>query len=149
MTTFLGVGGAHGVIGPGKPGQMKGTPFSAVTDGTSNTIAIVEASDALAVEWTKPVDWAPDASDPLKGLLGMRPNGFQAGFVDGSVRFIAKTIDPGTLTALFGRDDGKAVTIPGEGAPPGKAPPPAKGPPPGKAPAKGKGKRPAAKPGNP
>ena len=76
-------------------------------DGTSNTIAVVEATDALAVEWTKPVDWVPDKKEPLKGLLGMRPNGFLAGFVDGHIQFIAKNIDPEMLLSLFSRDDGK------------------------------------------
>ena len=28
-----------------------------ITDGTSNTIFVVDASDAAAVTWTKPDDW--------------------------------------------------------------------------------------------
>jgi hypothetical protein len=95
--------------------------LAAVIDGTTNTIALVEATDALAVEWTKPVEWTADESDPLKGLLGMRPNGFLAGFVDGHTAFIAKQIDPEMLKAAFGRDDRKPITWPD--ANPGKAAP--------------------------
>jgi len=108
MTNYLGVGGPKGVLGPPvDPATNSGISMAAVIDGTSNTIAVVEATDALAVEWTKPVDWVPDKKEPLKGLLGMRPNGFLAGFVDGHIQFIAKNIDPEMLLSLFSRDDGK------------------------------------------
>ena len=48
----------------------------------------VEVSDAKAVPWTKPDDFEYDEKNPLKGLVGLRPDGFIAGFADGSVRFI-------------------------------------------------------------
>jgi hypothetical protein len=119
MTNFLGIGGPHGVLStPGGENAKTGVRFQEVTDGTSNTIAIVEASDDLATVWTKPEQFIPDGTDPLKGLLGMRPNGFQAGFADGSVRFIAKNIDPNVLKFLFSRDDGNAVNIDGPQAAP-------------------------------
>ena len=49
---------------------MLGAGFKDVTDGTSNTIMIVEANDAAAVEWTKPDDLKVDPKDPFKGLIG-------------------------------------------------------------------------------
>ena len=35
----------------------KAVKIQEVTDGTSNTIFVVDASDALAVTWTRPADW--------------------------------------------------------------------------------------------
>jgi hypothetical protein len=82
--------------------------FGKISDGTSNTIMAVEASDATAVIWTKPDDFVPRADNPLQGLTGMRPGGFLAALCDGSVRFIAATIDKNTLKALFTCGGGEA-----------------------------------------
>ena len=45
--------------------------------------------------WTKPADFAPNKENPTKGLVGLIPGGFQAGFADGSVRFIPAEYRPG------------------------------------------------------
>ena len=115
MTTYLGVGGKKGVItAPVDPKNTEpgnGVGLQELLDGTSNTIMVVEASDATAVAWTKPEEWVPDAKDPLKGLIGLRPNGFNAGFADGSVRFISKNVDPEMLRRVFDRDDGMQVNL--------------------------------------
>jgi prepilin-type N-terminal cleavage/methylation domain-containing protein len=103
-TNFLTVRGAHTMF----PGA-KAIGFQDVTDGTSNTIMIVEAADESAVIWTKPDDFTPDPEQPAKGLLGLRPGGFQAALGDGSARFISGTIDPKVLRLLFDRDDGKPI----------------------------------------
>jgi Protein of unknown function (DUF1559) len=113
MTVYLGVGGPQGVLGPPKAGgSSKGIAFADIKDGTAKTIAIVEASDGLAVEWTKPEQWVPDTSDPLKGLLGMRPKGLLTGFADGHTSFISDKVDPKILTLLFSYSDGKTVELP-------------------------------------
>ena len=87
----------------------KGGKIQNVTDGTSNTIVLVEAPDAAAVPWTKPDDFEFDPEKPAKGLFGMRPNAVIAGFADGSVRMIPQAIDPEILKALFEQNDGKAI----------------------------------------
>ncbi len=72
-----------------------------ITDGTSNTIMVVEADANRAVTWTKPDDWEFDAKRPLAGLGHAHPIGFGALFADGSVRFIRESIDPKTFQALL------------------------------------------------
>jgi hypothetical protein len=101
MANYLGVSGADGVFVRPKAGDKLGTSFARITDGTSNTIMTVEVSDELAVTWTKPGDFAPKKEDPTRGLLGVRPGGFLAGFTDGSVRFIAEGTDADTINAYF------------------------------------------------
>jgi hypothetical protein len=87
----------------------KGLKITQVTDGTSNTIALVEADDDRAVVWSKPEDITIDPRNPVTGLLGHYAEGFQAAMADGSVRFVKKGIDPMTLWALFTRAGGEAV----------------------------------------
>jgi hypothetical protein len=116
-TNYVGIRGEDMVFvapkGKGPQGtRWAGTSMRDILDGTSNTILVVEASDAEAVIWTKPEDFEPDEQNPLRGLVGLRPNGFQALFCDGSVRFIAESVDRDVLRALFTRADGQAVDLP-------------------------------------
>jgi hypothetical protein len=90
----------------------KGIKVFEITDGTSNTIALVEADDDRAVTWTKPEDITIDPKNPVNGLLGHYTDGFQVAFADGSVRFITKSIEPKVLWALFTKDGGEVVEIP-------------------------------------
>jgi hypothetical protein len=82
-----------------------------IPDGTSNTIAVVEVSDKRAVIWTKPDDFEFNDKNPLDGLLGLWPGGFQAAFCDGSVRFISRTVNPKALINAFLRNDGNPVDL--------------------------------------
>jgi prepilin-type processing-associated H-X9-DG protein len=109
MTNYLGVSGADGIFVRPAPGSNQGTTFAKITDGTSNTMMTVEASDDLAVIWTKPGDFAPNKKDPIKGLVGLYPHGFNAGFADGSVRLISANIAPDTLRALFTKSGGEMI----------------------------------------
>jgi hypothetical protein len=90
----------------------KGTKISDVTDGTSNTIVTLEVPDNEAVVWTKPDDFKYDENAPMKGLLGMRTNGFIAGLADGSVRFFMLPLDPTVVKAMFTRNGGEKVAAP-------------------------------------
>ena len=83
--------------------------LSDIADGTSNTIGIVEASPSSAVPWTKPEDWTYQPGQEKAGLGGIRPNGFLAGFLDGSTRMISNSIDSDTLRKLFLINDGEVI----------------------------------------
>ena len=107
------------IVGKGAPFEgTKGLSFQDFTDGTSNTLMVVESQEA--VPWTKPDDLALD-TDP-NGLLtklasphkGSPPGGggFNALFADGSVRFLKLSIDLKTFRALTTRN-GKEVVNPG------------------------------------
>lgn len=83
--------------------------FQNITDGTSNTIMVVEADPAEAVVWTRPDDLQFDPQQPMAGLGGLQKTGFNTLFCDGSVHFIASTIDPEVLRCLFNPRDGKPI----------------------------------------
>jgi hypothetical protein len=86
-----------------------GVRINDVTDGTSNTIFVVEADDANAVEWTRPADLKIDPKYPGMALERGHPGGFLLLFVDGSVHLVPVTIRPDSLWALFTRNGGEAV----------------------------------------
>ncbi len=105
-TVYLGNAAEKGVFGPPKdvgPNKQKclGARIRDITDGTSNTMMVVEASDDQAVIWTKPDDFEPDKKNPMKGLVGLYDGGFNAALCDGSVRFISERVKPTLLRALF------------------------------------------------
>lgn len=112
-TTYLGIYGDDMLFIP--PREHGGPPLGCgigdIRDGTSNTAAIVETNDELAVEWTRPADYEPDRAQPHKGLVGRRPGGFLAAMADGSVRFISQSIEPASLLRLFTRADGQPVNL--------------------------------------
>lgn len=86
------------------------TTFANITDGTSNTIMLVEASEEAAVPWTKPEDLDIDFANPLNKLSSnATPGIFQALFGDGSVRAISVSVDVNVLNALFTRAGGEVT----------------------------------------
>jgi hypothetical protein len=87
----------------------KGIRFAQFTDGTSNTILVVEANENQAVEWTKPDDWNFDPRSPRRGLGEFRRAGFLALFADGSIHLISDSVTDETVGYLFCRMDGKRV----------------------------------------
>jgi prepilin-type processing-associated H-X9-DG protein len=85
----------------------KGLGIRDFTDGTSNTLMVVEAGDP--VPWSKPDDLPFDPGKKLPKLGGLFANGFNAAFCDGSVRFIQKSVAEKVLRALITRNGGEVI----------------------------------------
>jgi hypothetical protein len=85
-----------------------------VTDGTSNTIMVIETGDANAVVWTKPDDWEVDPEPNMAGVLsnhaGNSGTGSNFGYADGSVHFLNERIKPATLRALLSRNGVEVIS---------------------------------------
>ena len=82
-----------------------------ITDGTSNTIMVIEVADQDAVIWTKPDDYDFDPEQPL-GPSTPYDNGRLIAFCDGSAHFLPKSLDDDTLRELITRNGGEVVTLP-------------------------------------
>jgi hypothetical protein len=102
--TYYQVFTGKGTAFEGKKGLRLPADFP---DGTSNTILIIEAKDA--VPWTKPADLPYDSKKPLPPLGGLFRDGFHAALADGSVRFVRRTISARTLRDAITRDDGNVL----------------------------------------
>src|SRR5204862_2946474 len=96
-----------GAAGNGFMGYDRQTSFAMITDGTSNTIALMETRSGLG-------PWARGGPSNLRGFdpadvpifgdqrpFGGHPNGMNAAMADGSVRFINAGIDPIKLAAAI------------------------------------------------
>jgi prepilin-type processing-associated H-X9-DG protein len=81
-----------------------------ITDGTSNTILVVDAGDSAAVIWTRPDDWEVPADFNTQGLFGHHASGTNFAFADGSVRFLKETIAPKLIQALVTRNGGEVIS---------------------------------------
>src|SRR5262249_2598607 len=75
--------------------------LTAVMDGTSNTLMIVEA--ATPVPWTKPDDIPFDFNGPAPALGTHYRGGCNAALADGSVHFLSPSLSSTTLKALITR----------------------------------------------
>jgi hypothetical protein len=76
-------------------------------DGTSNTILIAEAANA--VPWTKPEDLPFTAAGPLPPLGGHFPGGFLCALADGSVRQVRPSTSTQTIKWAIIPDDGMVL----------------------------------------
>jgi RNA polymerase sigma factor (sigma-70 family) len=81
-----------------------GCGYSDIPDGTSNTIAVVEAA-ALA-PWTKPEDLAYSATGKIPELGGEAADIAYALFADGKVHALKRRFDSEALRVAITRDDG-------------------------------------------
>jgi prepilin-type processing-associated H-X9-DG protein len=88
-----------------------------ITDGASNTIAVVETC-GLGIRWYEPRDLRVDEmsfkiNDPDYASIASRhPGGANVGFVDASARFLGDTADPRTVEAATTVNGGEKVTLP-------------------------------------
>jgi len=102
-TVYLGIAGEGMMFGKDKIG------FGQISDGSSNTVLMVEANPSHAVEWTRPVDYQVDSNKPLDGLGGVQAGGIIATFADGSTHLIRPDIDPNTWLNLLTIGDGNVI----------------------------------------
>jgi hypothetical protein len=95
-------------VGPGTMFDPANAPPSIrkIRDGTSNTVAIIEAKKSIP--WTKPEDLDFDPAKPLPKVGGFFEGGFNAAMFDGSVHFLPDTLDEKTFRALV-TSDGREV----------------------------------------
>lgn len=107
MTGYLAVIGAKTAFTP----DFKPLPFESFIDGMSSTILVGESPHS--VPWTKPEDIPFDTPLPLHGLgshHGYHNNGFNAAFVDGSVKFLKSSIGAQILRALLTRNGNETLS---------------------------------------
>ncbi len=84
--------------------------FRDITDGLSNTVFLVEMDSEHAVPWAQPGDWQVDRDNPTQGLA-VSDNNFLMGMGDGSIRFVATSIDRRALWGLFTRAGGEVISL--------------------------------------
>jgi Protein of unknown function (DUF1559) len=84
-----------------------GVAFRQVTDGTQNTLAIVEAR--RNIPWTKPEDIPYEPAGKLPSLGGFFQGGFCATFGDGATGFLDEPIKDAALRAMISPADGTKV----------------------------------------
>jgi prepilin-type processing-associated H-X9-DG protein len=87
---------------------VMGGKIVGITDGTSNTIMVVTAAEA--VPWTKPDELEFDPEKDMTKLIGMVVNGrAQVAMFDGSVRTLNKLPSKATLHALITKNGGEVI----------------------------------------
>jgi hypothetical protein len=105
-TRFRVFVGPHTLYEPG----ARPMPMQRVTDGTSNTIFLVEAAET--VPWPEPRELPYDRTGPLPALGSPGRDVFLVGMLDGSVRFVSKQVSPDVLRAGIEPNDGRFFTEP-------------------------------------
>jgi hypothetical protein len=88
-----------------------GVGIAQITDGTSNTVAVVDAGADNMVVWTVPDDWEVDGGElKPETILKQHIRGSYVGFADGSVRLLQSTINRIVFGALLTRDGGEVIS---------------------------------------
>jgi hypothetical protein len=90
-------------------GGTETVTFGKITDGTSNTVMVVEVMPGAAVPWTAPQDYTFDPADPLAEIDTTRQNSFTALFGDGSVRNLPADVAAEKVVHLFQMNDGNVI----------------------------------------
>lgn len=91
----------------GQRGMLADYSIGNIPDGTSNTIMLIESSNA--VPWTKPEDVMYDPQQPLPKFGKLVPEQFLVVMGDGSVRFVKMTVSEKTLRSAIDPADGQVL----------------------------------------
>src|SRR5262249_8721157 len=82
----------HVFVGKGAAFEGRtGLPLGAFTDGTSNTVLLIEAGKP--VPWSSPEDLAFDPDGPLPDLQPIFRDGFRVAMADGSMQWFRRDIN--------------------------------------------------------
>ncbi|WP_020468474.1 sigma-70 family RNA polymerase sigma factor [Zavarzinella formosa] len=90
-----------------KPGEYPRIGLFSITDGTSNTLAVVEAGPSVA--WTKPADLPFDPAKPMPKMAGPFSNAIHVAMMDGSACALKRGLDDKLLRILVKMDDGEVI----------------------------------------
>ena len=110
-TFYRGFSGKGTLFDPAVP---QGVELAKITDGTSNTIAVVEAKES--VPWTRPggeIPFDADSKDPealVAALGGHQTGGFNLLLCDGTVRFLDDSLIPVVLRSLITLNGGEVIS---------------------------------------
>lgn len=103
MTEYLAIVGPVALFD-----ETMGTSLDSVTDGTANTLAVVESKGLVL--WTKPEDVPLDVQTQSK-VSSYHPGGANALFGDGSVRFLkVQNVNPAVFQALCTKNGGEVLS---------------------------------------
>lgn len=87
-------------------------PTATITDGEASTLAVIEVEGRNAVPWMTP----EDADEAM--ILGLdsgpslqHPGGVNAGYADGSIRFLGTYVTPQVRRVLISVDGGETVSL--------------------------------------
>jgi prepilin-type processing-associated H-X9-DG protein len=102
------------IVGPGTVFEGSNSiAFKDITDGTSNTILVVEVRESTT-SWMEPTDLDLESmslqiNGGTEDMGSYHPGGLQVALADGSVHFLVETIDVNLLKWLILRNDGNAM----------------------------------------
>ena len=105
-TVYLGFDGNDTAFGD------KPIGFAQILDGTANTILAVEANEDAAVNWSAPQDIPFDPALDVNAVGNLRPDGFNALLLDGSIMFFPNSIEQQALKNWIQKSDGNIVEYP-------------------------------------
>jgi hypothetical protein len=97
------------IVGPGAGFEERQRPRfpASFTDGTSNTIMLAEAAEA--VPWTKPAELDYDPKKPLPKFGTLFPDGFHVALWDGSAHLFKKDFDEQQMRFVITRSGGEVA----------------------------------------